>query len=396
MKGFTLHRAAWPIASALAVIMLLGCGDYYRPVANPIPQSGGPQPAAFAYGLVLSNTGPNVQGIVTTINLPGDTNQGQFNVGTDATYMMTPDGTRGLAVSRAEDSITVYTPISVPLGAVAAAVLLQPNSAPVYVTSDGATAWTANPGRNGKTPTVGVVNLSSFKETTEVPVGNNPVALSLNQVFSQVYCVNQIDNTVTIISTKDNSVLATLPVGASPVVAVTSTNTSFTFVVNQGDGTVTQIDPNFLSVAKTLNVGTGPSAAVYNPVLRKLFVANTGSNSVSIIDADPQSTTYQTVVTVPVGTHPTALTALADGSRVFVANSGSNDVTMVDARANRVQIPSIPVGNNPMSIASSADGSKVIVVNQNDSTVSLIETTHYTVTGTVPVPATPIMVTANQ
>lgn len=396
MKGFTLRRAAWSLAAAFLVSIVLGCGDQYRPVATPIPQTGGPQPAAFAYGLVLSNTGPSVQGIVTTINLTGDTNQGQFNVGTDATYAMTPDGTRGLAVSRAEDSLTVYTPISVPLGAVAAAVLLQPNSAPVYVTSDGATAWTANPGRNGKTPTVGVVNLSSFKETAEVPVGNNPVALSLNQAYSEIYCVNQADNTVTIISTKDNSVLATVPVGGSPVAAITSTNTDFTFVINQGDGTVSQVDPAYLDVNKTLTVGTSPSAAVYNPALRKLFVANTGSNSVSIIDADTQSTTYQTVVTVPVGTHPVALTALADGSRVFVANSGSNDVTVIDAKANRVLIPSLPVGNNPISIASSANGSKVIVVNQNDSTVSLIETTHYTVTGTVPVPATPIMVTANQ
>ncbi|MEO8725087.1 MAG: beta-propeller fold lactonase family protein [Acidobacteriaceae bacterium] len=395
MKRSSLRRSAWPVAASLCFAALLGCGDQYRPVAIPIPQSGGPQPATAAFGLVLSNTGPSVQGIVTTINLPGDTNQGQFAVGVDASYVMTPDGTRALATSRGEDSLNVYSPISVPLGALGITALLQPNSSPVYVVSDGATAWTANPGRNGKTPTVGVVSLSKLIETAEVPVGNNPVVLSLNQAYSQVDCVNQADNTVTIISTKDNSVLVTLPVGVNPVTAVTGSNTGFTFVVNQTDGTVSQIDPNSLTVAKTLTVGTSPSAATYSPALRKLFVADTGSNTVSILDVDPASITYQTVTTVPVGTRPVALTALADGSRIFVANAGSNDVTVIDGMANRVLLASIPVGNNPISIASSANGSKVIVVNQNDNSVSLIETTHYAVTGTVLVPATPIMVTAN-
>ena len=398
MKGLARRRTALPVAalfSAAILVLISGCGDVFRPVANPIPQTGGPQPATPGYGLVLSNTGPGVQGVVTTINLPGDTNQGQVNVGINPTYAITPDGSRVLATSGTEDTLTVYAPLSSPLGSAAHTISLQSGDAPAFVTSDGATAWTANPGNTTKSPSVGVVNLTAFTETTEVPVGHGPVALTFNSAFSQLYCLNSTDNTVTLISTKDNSVLTTLAVGVKPIAATTAANVGFTFVANQGDGTVSQIDPNALAVIKTFTVGTNPSAIVYDSVVRRVFVANAGSNTVSIIDADPQSITYQAVTTVPVGTSPVALTVLHDGSRVFVTNSGSNDVTVIDAVGNRVLIPSIHVGNKPISIASSPDGLEVIVVNQNDNTVSLIDTVHYPVTGTMTVPATPILVNAN-
>src|SRR4051794_4812210 len=237
MKGFARRRTASSMMAFLSVAILAlisGCGDYYRPVANPIPQTGGPQPAAPGFGLVLSNTGPGVQGIVTSINLPGDTSQGQVSVGIDPTFAMTPGGSRILSVSKAEDSLTVVAPLSSPLGAAAHTISLQSGDAPVFVTSNGATAWTANPGNTTKTPSVGVVDLTAFTEVAEIPVGNGPVALTFNSASSQLYCVNSTDNTVTIISTADNSVAATVAVGAKPIAAVTAANVGFTFVANQG------------------------------------------------------------------------------------------------------------------------------------------------------------------
>ncbi len=396
MKGISLRRASVAsLASAIALIFAAGCGDQYRPVANPIPQSGGPQPATAGYGLVLSNTGSTTQGVVTTINLPGDTNQGQLNVGVDPTYALTPDGTRGLVASRGEDTLTFFAPVNAPLVAGVRTISLVANSSPVYIVSDGLTAWTANAGKAGKVPTVGVVSLANGSETTEVAVGNAPVALALNQAVAKVYSVNNGGNSVTVISTKDNSVLATVAVGVSPVAAVVGGGSLY--VLNQGDNTVSQIDSGADTVVGTaIAVGTAPSAIAYDTARRELFVVNSGSNNVSVIDADPSSPAYRTVkATISVGTTPVALTVLADGSRAFVANSGSNDVTVIDALANRVQVPSIPVGISPMSIGSSPDSLKVIVVNKGDNTVSLIETIHYTLTKTLPVTASPVLVNTN-
>ncbi|GAC1660657.1 MAG: hypothetical protein NVS9B15_24500 [Acidobacteriaceae bacterium] len=392
MKGVTLRRAS-AAALSFATILLASCGDTYRPVANPIPQQGGPQPASPAYALVVSNTGAGTQGVLSSINLPGDQSMGQIAVGVDASFAMTPDGTRGLVTGRGDDTLTVVSPVTTPLVAFTRTVTLQPNSSPSFVTSDGATAWVANPGRNGKAPTLGVVSLSTFTETTEVPVGANPTSVLLNSVFSQVNVVNNGSDSVTVVSSRDNSVLATVAVGSRPVSAVTGTN-GLVYVINSGSGSISQINPNTDTVTATLSVGTNPVAVAFDPSVRKLVVANKGSNNVSLVDVDPSSLTYLQVTNVTVGVAPVAVAVLPGSHRAIVANSGSNDVTVVDTLSNRVIVASVPVGPSPVSVSSSPDGSKAIVANSGASTVTLVETTHYTTTATISVPPQPIL-TAN-
>ena len=67
------------VAAALAWVILTGCGDVYRPVANPVLKPGG-DPTAIHVALVLSNNA-GALGIGTVVDVSGDTNVGNFPIG---------------------------------------------------------------------------------------------------------------------------------------------------------------------------------------------------------------------------------------------------------------------------------------------------------------------------
>ncbi|MGZ4833789.1 MAG: hypothetical protein ACXVZQ_12735, partial [Terriglobales bacterium] len=67
------------LAAALAWVILTGCGDVYRPVANPVLKPGG-DPQALRAAVVLSKNNGS-PGVATAIDVSGDTNIGNFPVG---------------------------------------------------------------------------------------------------------------------------------------------------------------------------------------------------------------------------------------------------------------------------------------------------------------------------
>src|SRR5881409_1786265 len=77
--------SVWRVARVFAVFVLLlvcvGCGDQFRPVATPItPPPPDPQPTHFIF--VLNGNGANDPGTGTRIDVSGDTNVGVATVGT--------------------------------------------------------------------------------------------------------------------------------------------------------------------------------------------------------------------------------------------------------------------------------------------------------------------------
>ena len=69
MKGF--RGTIFLLLAAFILLAELGCGDQYRPVANPIIGPGG-QPQSTHYAYVV-NYNPNGDGSTTKIDVSGDT-----------------------------------------------------------------------------------------------------------------------------------------------------------------------------------------------------------------------------------------------------------------------------------------------------------------------------------
>src|SRR5262249_21536706 len=110
-----------------------GCGDYYRPVANPIISGGGqPQSEHFAY---VVNSNPNgTTGSTTQIDVSGDTNSAVNTLGVGSIYEAFPPSSGALFIANSgNDSVSEYLPIIA--GSPVTTINLLPGSHPVFVSS---------------------------------------------------------------------------------------------------------------------------------------------------------------------------------------------------------------------------------------------------------------------
>ncbi len=379
----TRRREFAGIAAALAWLLLAGCGDVYRPVANPVLKPGG-DPQVTRVAVVLSNNNGS-PGMVSTIDISGDTNIGNFLVGRGPAYAaFIATSSQVFVANKNDDTVSFLTALS--QGSTVTFITLPLGSAPVYLAStEAGFMYVANSGTN----TVGVITTANSALQSLIPVGRTPVALVQTPDTSVLYCVNQGDGTVSAISPADSAVLITIPVGSSPVAAVMNSDGKTLYVANRGSGTVSAINIASNTVVATVVSGASPSALIFDPSRRRLYVANTGSNSVSVFDADVGLTLVQNVT---VGAGPTSMAPLPDGTRVYVANAGCTDavnlagcsgttVSVVDTISLTVR-KTITVGSAPVSLAAAADSTKVVVANRGSNTISSIRTSDDTVVNT--------------
>src|SRR5437762_179046 len=104
--------SVWRVARVFAVFVLLlvcvGCGDQFRPVATPItPPPPDPQPTHFIF--VINGNGANDPGTGTRIDVSGDTNVGVATVGLGPVHAaLLPNGSRIYVANSLEDTISSY------------------------------------------------------------------------------------------------------------------------------------------------------------------------------------------------------------------------------------------------------------------------------------------------
>jgi DNA-binding beta-propeller fold protein YncE len=386
---------------ALATFILLselGCGDQYRPVANPVTVGGGqPQTTHFAW---VVNYNPNGDGSTTEIDVSGDSNLAVNTMGVGSIAEAFPASSLSLYVANnGDDTVSQYLPT---LAGAITTISLLPGSHPVAMSSAQNTAmYVLNSRSNSACPNSGsisIITTATLSVSNTVCVGLNPVALVQETTDGFIYVLNQGDNSVSVFNPAGPIVTGTITtangLGQNPV-SVTTNVQGYVFVVTQGDGvnpgTLDIIAAGSTSIAATVPLGVGPTFSVFDPNLNRLYVANTGGNTISVFDVSnvnvSNSPAIPLLATVPVGTSPIGVTPLQSGTNFYVANSGSNNVTVVSANSfSPLSSVALPAGANPVWIASDPTSSKVYVANQGTSTTSIIQTSNNTISGTIQAP----------
>jgi YVTN family beta-propeller protein len=242
---------------------------------------------------------------------------------------------------------------------------------------------------------------------------------------------NYLSNTVSRISLRDNTLIATLSLGggARPASVIYSLDGTKAFVSLAGLGTnlIAQITMSSFTVTNSLSA-TLPSSLVLSPngdrayttaatspyvtyfstsTLASGSISLTGysgaaatslavspdgatvyavrgnNNIVSILNAVALTEASITVV----GTSPREVTVSPDGSKVYVTNNGGGNVSVLNAAG--AVTGTITVGSGPNQVAFTPDGSYALVTNSTSNTVSFIDTATSTVEATVTVGADP-------
>ena len=382
---------------ALCAVLVIGCGDTFRPTINVEPTPTG-DPNTLQMALVLA-TNPAGNGSTTHINVSGDTNVGVVTVGLNPVFLG-KDGSRAFVVNSfngTANTVSLYLAL-LPTTASLTTVTL-PTTSPTP--SDIQPVSGGFGGSNGNIyiadaliNAVTVITTNNLVAAGNINVGTQPVAVAGNGNNGKVYVVNHGSNDVTVISTVDNTIIGSpIAVGSQPIWAVMSDDGTQVFVINQGGNSVTVIETATDTVSATITGFSSPNYAVYDSRFKRLYVSNTGNNTVGVIRSDvtpPAALPSPITVT---GT-PTSLAVLPDGSRVYVALGNcpagtnqlnfvatvtnlstctGNTVAVVDTQALR-QSKTITVGFGAVSVDISSDGSRAYVVNAHDRTASIIRT----------------------
>jgi YVTN family beta-propeller protein len=304
------------------------------------------------------------------------------------------------------DTATNTVTATVPVGAGQFGVAVNPAGTRVYVTTSDIFGRVQ----------VSVIDTASGSLFVNTVIATVPLltgfndfggGVAVNPAGTRVYVAGQNTNTVSVIDTDSNSVIATVPVGATPDGVVVNPAGTRVYVTD-GDGNVSVIDTDSSSptvntvIATVLGVGGGLRGVAVNPDGTRVYVADLVFSNVLVID-----TASNTVIaTVPVGLFPRGVAVTPDGTRVYVTNTGGGTVSVIDTASGSlfintviatVALPSVsspsglPASSSPIGVAVTPDGTRVYVANLgNDSstpgTVSVIETTCNSVIGTATVP----------
>jgi YVTN family beta-propeller protein len=199
-----------------------------------------------------------------------------------------------------------------------------------------------------------------------IAVGQQPMALAVNEATGKVYVVNRSNNSVTVIDGKSRAAIATVPTGTGPEGIAVNPVTNRIYVANTTGSSVTVIDGASDTVVATVPTASYSQVVAVNPTTNKIYVANNYAHSVSVIDG-----ATNTAVTLRVGQGPRAIATNPATNKIYVANYGSKDASEIDGATNNVT--SVPTGKHPWALAVDTRANKIYVVNEDSASVSVLD-----------------------
>jgi YVTN family beta-propeller protein len=156
---------------------------------------------------------------------------------------------------------------------------IDPTTHTVYVATQNSDSRVAP--QNASTLTV--IDGSSYKVVTTLPVGGNPVAVVVDPSTHTVYVANSLDNTLSVINGSANSVSTTLSVCSLPLGAAIDTATHIVYLACNGDRSVSGINGTTNAFTVPLPDGA-PNGIAVDSTTHTVYVTNNGeSGMVSVI-----------------------------------------------------------------------------------------------------------------
>ena len=130
-----------------SLFFIAGCGDTFRPIANPLPKPA-PDPKASGTAVVVFSGGPSSGGTAATgtsvqINVAGDSITGEVPLGVNPIYALI--GASLISVNQGDSSLSIY---STALGNFIAGVTTPPTVTTVSLPGDAAPVFAVTAANN--------------------------------------------------------------------------------------------------------------------------------------------------------------------------------------------------------------------------------------------------------
>ena len=212
------------------------------------------------YGILGVTPGSTVSVIKTATNTADPTT---IAVGSSPLGVaVTPDDQFAFVTNNSPDNNVSIFATAPPHTVGGPPIPVNPGPEGIAITPNGSFAYVTNTGIFG----IGGTTVSKIDTVTHavspITVGNTPVGVAITPNGDFVYVANEEDNTVSVIRTSDDGVLATIPVGVRPFGVAVTPNGQFVYVTNSGNflgaNTVSVIATAINTVLTTITVGESP------------------------------------------------------------------------------------------------------------------------------------------
>jgi len=390
MRTSGLPRTVPPLGLALVLGLILlapGCGDVFRPVANPIAGPPG-DPQLFHLEFVLNDNGPANSGTSLHIDVSGDSKLAVLPLGRRPVHaaIQPPSEARLFVANVDNDTVVSYSPSF--SGVTPLTTTLPAGSRPVFLaTTERSRMYVANSGTN----TVAVIGGNSEVVTHLIPVGTNPIALAETPDGKKLYVLNNGDNTLSVINTGTFTVTTTVPVGTAPAWALISPDGLAVYVLNQGDGTMSIVSTITDTVVTTFPVGASPNFMYLERNSNRLYVTNSGGDTVNLFNTSV--TPPLPLAAIHVAPGPVSVAAQPNGRQAYVGSvqvSGGTvtaKMTVIDVASNTVvatlPFPAVPEVCDSsvrfrVSVATSADNNRAYLASCDAGSTTVVNTANNT------------------
>jgi DNA-binding beta-propeller fold protein YncE len=342
----------------VATLILMSCGEVYRPVVIPISNNP-PNPAnSHAVFGISTNVAPN-PGSVLQIDVSGDSSIGVARMGinpTHAAIQFVGNSSRifvasaGSVVNGDPDIITAFNP-AFSSGIASPFTFSLPNVGPNQSSAITAISESGN-----------AVTVTLASAINSAAIGGPIVISGVIIQGGDVKTQGAYNGNFTITSISGNTIQYADPISG---------------LLSASEGTATVPFPMFCSYQPDF-VTTAQTSAVY--------VANYGqengtncslASTDSVAALNTGNNTVSNIRYLPAGSHPVLMAETPNALNLYVANQGdgiSPATVMNLSPVDLSTIATIPIGVNPSWIATRPDGQFVYVVTEGDGQLYTIST----------------------
>ncbi len=219
---------------------------------------------------------------------------------------------------------------------------------------------------NSGSDTLSMVDPDAHKVVATVTVGKHPTGVAVAGIGSginrpdfgdaEIYVANSDDNTVSVLSAQQRTMIANIPVPGGPLNVVVP-GTGGVAYVGTRSGAVVALDLGTHKVLGMLLQRNGPVGVMdYDAVTGQIYVPDVSGDAVVVLrPASPASGgEAPSLPSEPLRTYsfsgsPVAAAITFDGAYGFVAEQSSGTVTMLDVSAHTT-LATVSVGGSPHSI----------------------------------------------
>jgi YVTN family beta-propeller protein len=216
-------------------------------------------------------------------------------------------------------------------------------------------------------------------------IGGNAVGIAVSRDGRRVYATNFYQQSVSVIDTATNTVIAAIPVSGTPYLVVVTPDGRKLYVTDYCDSAVSVISTVSNAVIATISVvpsfsGCAAGAVAVTPDGSKAYFATFTANPAVISTA-----TDTLIATIPL-LYSNSVAVSPDGTRVYIA--AGNHLHGYDVATDQFVVGSDYIGVGGISVT--PDNSRVYAANLGWNAVMAVDAVTGAITATIPVGSEPL------